>query len=162
MEKKIILELHNGRVINVHNLPDGYSYEVRDYDEPETEEITESKKIWEELQDIRDKKKEYLVAFYLDTHWKLIARETIAIGTLNSSLAHPREVFEPAIRHSAAQLIIAHNHPSGDIHPSQDDLVITKRLVEVGELLDIPLLDHVIVSKTEWVSLIGMGKMWRQ
>jgi DNA repair protein RadC len=110
--------------------------------------------VWAELKDIRDHKKEHFVVFYLDTRNQTIKRETISIGTLNSSLVHPREVFEPAIKHSAAQVLIAHNHPSGSTDPSQEDIEVTKRLVEAGKLLGIEVVDHVIVAKNGFGSCI--------
>lgn len=115
--------------------------------------IISPEKVWEELKDIRDNKKEHFVVFYLDTRNQEIQREIISVGTLNANLVHPREVFEPAIRHNAAQVIVAHNHPSGDPNPSQDDIEITKRLQEAGKILGIELLDHVIVTKTAYLSL---------
>ena len=110
------------------------------------------KDVWEELRDIRDNKKEHFVIFFLDARNQEIKREIISIGSLNANLVHPREVFEPAVRYSAAQIIVAHNHPSGDPEPSEDDLVITKQLVDAGKLLGIELKDHVIVSKTNFFS----------
>lgn len=114
--------------------------------------ILEPKDVWNELKDIRDHKKEHFVIFFLDARNQEIKREIISVGSLNANLVHPREVFEPAIRHLAAQIIIAHNHPSGDAEPSEEDLIITKRLVEAGKILGIDILDHVIVSKTEHFS----------
>ena len=104
--------------------------------------------VWEELKDIRDNKKEHFVIFFLDSRNQEIKREIISIGSLNANLVHPREVFEPAVRYSAAQIIVAHNHPAGDPSPSQEDLEITKQLADAGKLLGIEVKDHVIVSKT--------------
>lgn len=113
--------------------------------------------VFEALHNIRSLKKEHFVAFYLDTKNTEIARETISVGTLNASLVHPREVFEPAIRMSAASVIIAHNHPSGDVTPSHEDMQITKKLVDAGVLLDIHILDHVIVSSHAYLSFKEKG-----
>ena len=110
------------------------------------------KEIWEELKDLRDHKKEHFVIFYLDSRNQEIKREIISVGSLNANLVHPREVFEPAVRHLAAQVILAHNHPSGDPEPSEDDLEITKRLVETGEILGIKVVDHIIITKTGFIS----------
>ncbi|MFZ2975280.1 MAG: DNA repair protein RadC [Candidatus Moraniibacteriota bacterium] len=118
-----------------------------------TELILSPRDTWENLKDIRDNKKEHFVVFYLDTRNQKIQREIISVGILNANLIHPREVFEPAIRHCAAQIIICHNHPSGDVNPSQDDLEITKRLVEAGNILGIEITDHVIVSENSFLSL---------
>lgn len=108
--------------------------------------------VWNELRDIRDHRKEHFVVFYLDTRNQEIKREIISVGTLNASLVHPREVFEPAVRNLAAQIIIAHNHPSDNTDPSEEDIVLTKRLCEAGRILDIEIVDHVIVSKSGYLS----------
>jgi len=110
------------------------------------------KEIWEELKDLRDHKKEHFVIFYLDSRNQEIKREIISVGSLNANLVHPREVFEPAVRHLAAQVILAHNHPSGDPEPSEDDLEITKRLTESGKILGIEVVDHIIVVKNGFLS----------
>lgn len=109
--------------------------------------------VWEELKDLRDYKKEHFVIFYLDSRNQEIKREIISVGSLNANLVHPREVFEPAVRNLAAQIILAHNHPSGDPEPSEDDLEITKRLVESGKILGIEVIDHIIVTKGGFLSL---------
>jgi DNA repair protein RadC len=110
------------------------------------------KDIWESLKDLRDNKKEHFIVFYLDTRNQEIQREIISIGILNANLIHPREVFEPAIRENAAQIIIAHNHPSGEVTPSDEDLAVTKRLIAAGKILGIEITDHVIVSKNAYLS----------
>lgn len=108
--------------------------------------------VWKELKDLRDHKKEHFVIFFLDSHNQEIKREIISIGTVNASLVHPREVFEPAIKNLAAQIIIAHNHPSGDNQPSPEDIVLTQRLIEAGKILGIEIIDHIIVSKNGFTS----------
>lgn len=118
-----------------------------------TELILSPEDVWNQLKDIRNHKKEHFVIFYLDTRNQEICREIISIGTLNESLVHPREVFEPAIRNSAAQIIIAHNHPSGNPDPSEEDIKITAKLVEAGKLLGIELFDHIIVTKGNFFSM---------
>ena len=110
------------------------------------------KDVWNELKDIRDNKKEHFVIFFLDARNQEIKRESMSVGSLNANLVHPREVFEPAVRHLAAQIILAHNHPSGDPMPSKEDSEITKQLVEAGKILGIEIKDHVIVSKTNFFS----------
>ncbi len=111
------------------------------------------KDVWDELKDIRDHKKEHFVIFFLDSRNQEIKREIISVGSLNANLVHPREVFEPAVRYLAAQVIVAHNHPSGDTSPSREDLEITKRLVEAGKIMGIEIIDHIIVGKTTYLSL---------
>ena len=105
-----------------------------------------------QLTDMRDLKKEHFVVLYLNAKNQLVHKETISMGTLNANLVHPREVFEPALKYSAAQIIAAHNHPSGDPKPSEDDLELTKRLVEAGKMMGIEIMDHVIVSKNSHFS----------
>lgn len=114
--------------------------------------ILSPKDVWDELKDIRDNKKEHFVVFFLDARNQEVKREIISIGSLNANLVHPREVFEPAVRCLAAQIIVAHNHPSGDPSPSQGDSEITKQLVAAGKLLGIELKDHVIVCKANFFS----------
>lgn len=113
--------------------------------------------IWNELRDIRDNKKEHFVIFFLDARNQVIKREIISVGSLNANLVHPREVFEPAVRSLAAQIVLAHNHPSGDPEPSEDDLEITKRLVEAGKILGIEVVDHIIVVKNKFFSFKDKG-----
>ena len=110
------------------------------------------KDVWDELKDLHNHKKEHFVIFYLDARNQEIKREIISVGSLNANLVHPREVFEPAVRNLAAQIILAHNHPSGDPEPSEDDLEITKRLVESGKILGIEIIDHIIVAKNGFIS----------
>lgn len=95
---------------------------------------------------IGDKAKEHFMLILLNTRNKVIRISQISIGTLTSSPVHPREVFKEAVKHSAQSVIIAHNHPSGDTEPSDDDINITRRLVEAGQLLGIQVLDHIIVG----------------
>lgn len=110
------------------------------------------KDVWDALKDIRDHKKEHFMIFFLNTRNQEIQREIISVGTINASLIHPREVFEPAITNLASHIIIAHNHPSGDTEPSMEDLELTKRLQEAGKIVGIEVIDHVIVSKSGFMS----------
>lgn len=115
--------------------------------------IISPKHVWNELAHIRDKKKEHFVVFFLDTRNQKIKHDIVSIGTLNTNLVHPREVFEPAVKYLAAQIILAHNHPSGDVSPSNEDELVTQQLVNAGKLLGIPVLDHIIVSSNGYYSL---------
>ncbi len=101
------------------------------------------------LDDIRNKQQEYFIAMSLDGGQRLIAKRTITIGTLDTVLAHPREVFADAIVDRAACLVVAHNHPSGQVQPSVKDTTITHQLIAAGQLLGVPLRDHIIVTRTE-------------
>ena len=113
--------------------------------------------VLKEVDHLRENKKENFVLLCLDARSKLIYKETISIGTLNASLVHPREVFEPAVRYSAAQIIVAHNHPSGNTEPSEEDLTITKRLAAAGKILGIDIVDHIIVAKNGFMSFKEKG-----
>ena len=106
---------------------------------------------------LRDKKKEYFLALLLDTRCRLIKTAEISVGSLDSSIVHPREVFKEAISASAASVIFVHNHPSGNPEASEDDIKLTKRLAEVGELMGIDVLDHIIIGEKDPVSLKRQG-----
>jgi len=96
--------------------------------------------------------KEYFIVVSLDNRNKVINIDTVSIGTLNSSLIHPRETFETAIKNHAAGIIICHNHPSGELKPSEDDLVVTDNLIKAGKLLGIEVADHLIITKEGYYS----------
>lgn len=113
----------------------------------------------DQLTDVRNKKKEHFVALYLNARSELIHQETISIGTLTRSLVHPREVFAPALGHLAASVLVAHNHPSGDVTPSDDDLAITKRLSEASNVLGISLYDHLIITSNSYYSFREHGDL---
>jgi len=101
---------------------------------------------------IGSKKKEFFYAVFLDTKNKVICDKLISIGTLDSSLVHPREIFKEAVRVSAASLILVHNHPSGDCTASEEDLKVTSIVSKAGEMIGVKLLDHVVVSVDDWWS----------
>lgn len=96
--------------------------------------------------------REHFIGLYLDARNCLLSKRVIAIGSLNASLVHPREIFKTALAESAAALVLVHNHPSGDPAPSDEDVMITKNLIKVGELIGIEVLDHVIVTQHEYYS----------
>jgi len=114
--------------------------------------ISTPKDVVAQLTELRHNKKENFVALYLNARNQLLHKETISIGTLNANLVHPREVFEPALKHSAANIMVVHNHPSGDPKPSEDDLEITKRLAEAGEIMGVEVLDHIIMTNNSQFS----------
>jgi DNA repair protein RadC len=101
----------------------------------------------------RKAKKEHFYVFFLDTQNRILGKETVSIGTLNTSLIHPRECFRTAIVKTAASVIFVHNHPSGGLEPSAEDLGITKRLASAGKLLGIEIVDHIIVTADSYTSL---------
>lgn len=100
-----------------------------------------------------DSTKEEFIVFLLDTKNKLIAVESISIGTINKTIVHPRDVFRKAIARNSTSLILAHNHPSGDPTPSDEDINMTNKLFNIGELIGISILDHIIVGNNKFVSL---------
>lgn len=109
------------------------------------------------MPELRYQTKEHFVALLLSTKNHVIARAMISVGSLNASIVHPRELFREAISYSAASIILVHNHPSGDPTPSQEDIALTKQLVEAGELLNISILDHVIIGDGKYVSFKEKG-----
>ncbi len=104
------------------------------------------------MDEMRFLTKEYFKIAILDTKNQVIAVENISIGTLNASIVHPRDVFRAAIKKNANSIILVHNHPSGDPHPSNEDINITRRLVDVGELVGIKVLDHIIIGDNRYIS----------
>ena len=100
---------------------------------------------------------EHFVVLFLDTKSFVVSKKTIFIGSLNKAIVHPREVFKEAIKRSSASVICAHNHPSGDPTPSEQDIGLTHRLYEAGELIGIKLLDHLIIGDDQFVSLKEKG-----
>ncbi len=110
--------------------------------------------VYELLKDeLEEQKQEHFIVVLIDAKNWLICRETVAIGTLSQTLVHPREVFFPAIRHKAAAMILVHNHPSGDPTPSPCDHLVTQELIAAGQLMGIPIRDHVIIGKNKYLSL---------
>jgi len=107
--------------------------------------------------ELRDRRKEYFLVLLLDGKNRIIRRVQISEGSLNQSIVHPREVFNPAVKESAAALILVHNHPTGDPTPSPEDIAITRRLKEAGELMGIKVLDHIIVGEGEYLSFVERG-----
>lgn len=104
------------------------------------------------MEEMRYLKKEYFKIAILDTKNQIITIENISIGNLNSSIVHPREVFNMAIKRSANSIILVHNHPSGDPTPSSEDINITNRLIEAGNILGIRVLDHIIIGDNRYIS----------
>ncbi|MCC6408264.1 MAG: DNA repair protein RadC [Planctomycetes bacterium] len=110
--------------------------------------------------ELRGLDREAFHALALDGKHGLVRRYLVSVGTLTTSLVHPREVFRPALRFGAAALVVAHNHPSGDPEPSPEDEEVTRRLAQAGRLLGVPLLDHVVIGERRYVSLaerLGLG-----
>jgi DNA repair protein RadC len=102
---------------------------------------------------IISRQKEHFIVVCLDARRRFLGVDNISIGTVNQSLVHPREVFKPAINRNASYVVLVHNHPSGDVNPSLDDINTTERLVDAARMIGIPIIDHVIVSDEGYLSL---------
>lgn len=116
--------------------------------------IRTAKQAYDYLKDMGNLNKEQFRGLYLNTHYQLIHDEVISIGTLDAAIVQPREVFRPALEYSAAAIIIAHNHPSGVLKATKADAEITDKLIESGKILDIEVLDHLIIGKNKFISII--------
>jgi len=108
---------------------------------------------------MRDARHEYFLSALLDVKNRLIREVRISEGSLSASLVHPREAFAPAVREPAHAVVFAHNHPSGDPSPSDEDAILTRRLTQAGEVLGIKVLDHVIVGDDDYFSFADAGRM---
>ncbi|HSJ38566.1 MAG TPA: DNA repair protein RadC [Planococcus sp. (in: firmicutes)] len=111
------------------------------------------------MNDMTSLKQEHFVTLFLNIKNQVLHRQTIFVGSLNASIVHPREIFREAVRRSAASIICAHNHPSGNPAPSPEDIDVTKRLLEAGSIIGIELLDHVIIGDHQFISLKEKGYM---
>jgi len=111
------------------------------------------------MEDLRYREQECLAAIFLDTRNQVIRAQVLTVGTLTGSPAHPREVFKEALAHGSANLILCHNHPSGDPTPSQDDIALTARMAKAGEVMGVAVLDHIIIGAGRYVSLKEAGRM---
>ena len=122
--------------------------------------FTSASQVFEHLNyEFRDRRKEYFMALLLDGKNRIIKRAQISEGSLNQSIVHPREVFNVAVRESAAAMILLHNHPTGDPTPSPEDLEVTRRLCEAGQLMGIKVLDHIIIGDDAFYSFTERGHL---
>ncbi|HLG31454.1 MAG TPA: DNA repair protein RadC [Ignavibacteriaceae bacterium] len=103
---------------------------------------------------LRDDQKEKFIVVCLNSANKIIKYEIISIGNLNSSVVHPREIFKVAIENASASIILIHNHPSGNPEPSNEDISITRKIVEAGKIMDIPVFDHLIIAGEKFTSFV--------
>ncbi|TLQ49510.1 DNA repair protein RadC [Ruoffia tabacinasalis] len=137
------------------------SYELYAMDGLKKIQIGSSRQLMYHLEKIMcHYKEEILVVLLLNTKNEIIKMEQIFKGTVNSSIAHPREIFRKAVQYETARIVVAHNHPSGDSEPSGADIQFTKRMVECGDLMGIELLDHVIIGKLDSISLREATNLW--
>ncbi len=116
-------------------------------------ELRTASQVFEYVKDMQDLSKECLRGLYLDTRYQVVHDEVISLGTLTSSIIHPREVFRPALEYSASAVILAHNHPSGIATPSEADIAITRQIVAAGKMLGIGVLDHLVITKEKFESV---------
>ncbi|WP_277057571.1 JAB domain-containing protein [Trichlorobacter lovleyi] len=119
--------------------------------------LTQPSQIWELFRWLGRESKEYMIVLLMDGKNRLSAVDICSIGTLNQSLCHPREIFKSALMASCAAIVLLHNHPSGCTQPSSEDIAITRRLKEASEIIGIRILDHLIVSDTEYTSFVEQG-----
>ena len=126
----------------------------RSYDEPLDAAVKIAEKYMEEM---RHFKEEHVILLLLDIKCRLIKELTVSIGTINQSLLRPREVFVQALKYEAVNLVLLHNHPSGDPTPSRADILITDKIIEVAELIGIPLVDHIIIGDCCYISFREKG-----
>ncbi len=162
-EKSILAERDAQRLSDSLDIPIGKACQIiatgelgrRYYDKSQLgfTTIRNARDAYEYLQDMRYLSKEHLRGLYLNSHNRIIRDEVISIGTINTSIIHPREVFQPAIECNAAAVVLAHNHPSGDATPSTEDLDITEQIIQAGKILGIHMLDHVIITKDTFTSI---------
>ena len=116
-------------------------------------EVLKNRDIWKLCNDFYGSAQEHLAVFYLNTRSYLIRREIVFVGSLNESVAHPRDVFEKALLLNAATIVIVHNHPSGHLSPSEADITITNRFIDAGKVLGITVQDHLIVTADDFLSM---------
>lgn len=122
-----------------------------------TNRFSSPQQIFEMFRELAVETKEYFLALHLDGKNRIVCLDRVSIGSLNQSVVHVREVMKSALLSSAAAMILVHNHPSGDPSPSAEDMTITRRLKEAGELIGIPVLDHIIIGNGEFVSFVERG-----
>ncbi len=123
------------------------------YEVPIIKSPVEVYQVAKQLLALHEKPEEHFCILCLNIKNKIVGVHTISIGSLNASIVHPREVFKAAILNNANGIVCLHNHPSGDPEPSQEDIEITKRLIEVGEIMGIRVLDHVIIGEQDYLSM---------
>jgi len=159
LDLKTLLNIHGlgkakaAQIISAIELSRRYLLNTQSY------KINCSEDAYEELKPYKNKRQEYFLTLYLDGANNLLETKIITIGTLNQSLVHPREVFSYAIEKRCASIIVAHNHPSGILKPSDEDIRVTHRLKESGKILGIELLDHLIITNKGYISLQEEGQL---
>lgn len=145
--------------IMVRSIEARYRNEVVRDDAPEwvSMRFTKPEQVYEMFRDLRRETKEHFVVLHLDGKNRIVCFDRVSIGSLNQAIVHPREVFKTACLSNAAAILLVHNHPTGDPNPSSEDIAITKRLKESGDILGIRVLDHIIVGDDEFLSFVEQG-----
>jgi len=131
-----------------------FGYRIQQSTQMKLGKVSSSYQIAQNLMyELQDFQQEHLVCLYLNTKNEVIKQETVFKGSLNQSVAHPREIFRSAVKYSAARLILAHNHPSGNPTPSESDIHFTQRMQECGKMMGIEVLDHIIIGEQVYISM---------
>lgn len=166
-ERAILYETDPQKLADVLSIPVNKAYQLvvglelgRRYFDRRGERpvfVRTSRQAWQYLSDMGTLRKEQLRGLYLNSRYQLIYEETISVGSITANIVHPREVFQPAIERGAVAVIIAHNHPSGNVEPTDADKEVTGQLQAGGMILGIELLDHLIISRDTYKSLMESG-----
>jgi DNA repair protein RadC len=117
--------------------------------------VRTAKQAFEHLKSMGHLQKEQLRGLYLNSRYQVVHEEIISVGSLTANIVHPREVFQPALQYSAVAVIVAHNHPSGSLEPTEDDMLATDQLVAAGKVLGVDLIDHLVIAGDSYISLVG-------
>lgn len=165
---KQLSQINPGQLMKIHGIKESKAAQIaacfeiarrlESFNEDEKPKINSPEDVYRRMYPkMREHKKEMFIELCLNTKNRIIREEIISIGSLNANIVHPREVFKLALAESAAHIIVAHNHPSGDPTPSREDIEITKKLAETGNIIGITILDHVIIGDGRHFSMKEAG-----
>ena len=157
--KEFIKDRHS-KTLRLRVMKPVYSREIIREDAPhyiDAKRFTSPQQVFEMFRDLILETREHFLCLHLDGKNRIVCLDRVSVGSLNQSVVHAREVMKSALLSSAAGIILVHNHPTGDPNPSGEDLAITKRLKEAGELIGIPVLDHIIIGNGQFVSFAERG-----
>jgi len=160
MKMKELFQEYGAKTLRLRVMKAVYSREVIREDMPDyikADRFTSPEQVFEMFRDLVLETKEHFLCLHLDGKNRIICLDRVAVGSLNQSVVHVREVLKSALLSSAAAIILIHNHPSGDPSPSPEDITVTRRLKEAGELIGIPVLDHIIIGDGKYVSFVERG-----
>lgn len=147
--------------ISIRSIEARFRTEVIREDAPDwiSMKYTQPRQVYEIFRNLRLETKEHFIVLHMDGKNRIVCLDRVSVGSLNQSIVHPREVFKTALLSSAAAVLLIHNHPTGDPTPSPEDIAITTRLKEAGELLGIRVLDHVIIGDDRYISFVETGNL---